>query len=257
MRPSSFALSSSTMSRHIAIGSALVRVDDDQPTFWDRVAAGAWEPETIAAYEAETGPGTFVVDLGAWVGPLAILAAVRGARVLAVEADPAALDQLRRNLAANPDLASRVDVLARAVAADTGPVRLGARRKPGDSMSSVLLAGGATAWNADGVTPASLLAARRPGERVFVKLDIEGGEYALLPSLWPLLREAGATLLLSLHPEFLRESGEADPAGRGMSALAGAAGWPATRLDRPREASGPPTREELSTASTWLFRPPS
>ena len=48
----------------------------------------------------------------------------------------ATLEQLKRNLAVNPDLARRIEVVAGAIHASQGPVTLGARRKAGDSMSS-------------------------------------------------------------------------------------------------------------------------
>jgi hypothetical protein len=64
-------------------------------------------------------------------------------------------------------------------------------------MSSALLAKGADTWTAQGVTPAELAAMLRPDERLVIKLDIEGGEYALVPALGPLLEQPGASLLLS------------------------------------------------------------
>ena len=240
--------------RRVAIGRVAVGVADDKPTFWDRVEAGTWEPGTLALYRAEVGSGTLVLDLGAWVGPLALYAAALGARVVAVEADPAALCGLRRNLAANPALSERIEVLDRAVAAVSGPVRLGARRKPGDSMSSVLLAGREGGWTAESVTPAELAALLQPGERLFVKLDIEGGEYALLPHLGPLLDRPDAALLLSLHPGSLAATGEPDPAGRALEALGPLASWTSAIVKDHGATPAAVTREALCRHDTWLFR---
>ena len=193
--------------RQVAIGSHTIFVDDDQPTFWDRVEAGRWEPGTLGVLERFLRPGSLFLDIGTWVGALTLYAASLGAEVVAVEADPKALEQLGRNLAANPHLAERVRVVPRAIAAAEGPVRLGARRKPGDSMSSVLLAGAGETWTRPGVTPGEI-ALGIPGHRRFdlVKVDIEGGEYALLPQLGPILDRAAA-LLLALHPDILQASG--------------------------------------------------
>jgi FkbM family methyltransferase len=189
--------------REIRMRAAALRVADDQPTFWDRVERGAWEPEALALLEREVAPGTTFLDLGAWVGPTALYAASLGARVIALEADPVALDQLRRNLAANPALAARIEVLARAVHASEGSVAFGARRKPGDSMSSVLIAPGAVSWVAQTITPAALAARIGPAGRLFIKMDIEGGEYELLPAMRPLLERPDCRVLLSLHPGIL------------------------------------------------------
>jgi FkbM family methyltransferase len=189
--------------RKVKLGETTIAVADDQPTFWDRVDAGRWESGTLAVMRARLDRTTLFVDLGAWVGPTALYAAALGARVIAVEADPAALDQLKRNLAANPALAGRIGVVPRAVHASAGSVTLGARRKPGDSMSSIALADAPVHWSAPTVTPAELRAMIRDGERLFVKIDIEGGEYALLPKLGPLLDAPGCAVLVSFHPKIL------------------------------------------------------
>lgn len=189
--------------RRIQLRETVLSVADDQPTFWDKVERGLWEPETLALIDSHVTPGTTFLDLGAWVGPTALYAAARGARVIALEADPVALDQLRRNLAVNPALAQRIEVLARAVHATEGRVTFGARRKAGDSMSSVLLAPGAVTWVAEAITPAALAARIGSQERLFIKIDIEGGEYELLPAMRPLLERPECRVLLSLHPGIL------------------------------------------------------
>lgn len=237
-------------------GRHVLRVDDDQPTYWDRVEAGLWEPETVAAIERLVGPGTAFLDLGAWVGALSLVAAASGASVLAVEADPAALAQLRRNVAANPDLAGRVEIVAKAVAPRPGPVRLGARRKPGDSMSSALLARAGTTWSAEAVTPKALAGLVPESRRLVAKLDIEGGEYALLPVLAPLLARPGTVLLVSFHPAILRESGDPDPSGTSREAFAALAGWRATPIGADAPAPSWHDPDATERCDTWLFERP-
>jgi FkbM family methyltransferase len=217
--------------RPVKIGTRTIAVADDQPTFWDKVAAGAWEPGTLAVIDRFVDGETVFLDLGAWVGPTALYAAGRAKRVIAVEADPAALDQLRRNLSANPELASRIEVIGRAVHADPGVITLGARRKPGDSMSSTLLAGAPNRWHAPTLTPDELVSRVDGGERLVVKLDIEGGEYALLPAAAPLLQRADA-VLVSFHPKILAQAvpDAEDARGRVRAALKPLAGWAARRV---------------------------
>jgi len=188
--------------RRIKLREVVFSVADDQPTFWDKVERGGWEPETLALIDRQIAPGTTFLDLGAWVGPTALYAAARGARVIALEADPVALSQLQRNLAVNPVLAQRIEVVARAVHAAEGQVTFGARRKPGDSMSSVLIAPGAATWLADTITPLALAGRIGPGP-LCVKLDIEGGEYELLPAMRPLVDRPDCMVLVSFHPRIL------------------------------------------------------
>ncbi|MHB2167007.1 FkbM family methyltransferase [Alsobacter sp. R-9] len=197
--------------RQVDLRGRRFAVTDDKPTFWDRAEDGRWEPETLAALGTLAGPGTSVLDIGAWVGPTVLFAAASGAeRVVAVEADPRALELLRGNLAANPRLAGRVDVVAAAAAARPGSVRLGSARKRGDSMSSALLAGGEDWWEVPAVTPAQLLDRVGPASRLVVKVDIEGGEYDLLPALAAALPACCAALLVAFHPVLMRRGGATD-----------------------------------------------
>lgn len=234
-------------------------VADDQPTFWDRVDAGSWEPGTLAALVPLLGPGVTFIDLGAWVGPLSLLAAARGAGVVAVEADPAAQHQLRRNLAVNPELAERIEVVEAAISPSPGTVRLGSRRKRGDSMSSVLLAEGPGAWTAPAVTPA-MLAERLCGpEPRVIKIDIEGAEYTLLSHLGPLLSGQNVSVLVSFHPVILARAASADVAARAQDAVASFEGWEAFAImPAGPVAQGPLQASRFSTDRTdaWLFRRP-
>ncbi len=195
--------------RTVTIRGLRFAVADDKPTFWDRAEAGLWEPETLAALRAAINPGCAVLDIGAWVGPTALFAAAAGAApVVAVEADPRAAELLRGNIAANPALAPHVTVVQAAAAPRAGRLRLGAARKRGDSMSSALLADASPdAWEVEAVTPKDLVARCPAGAPLVVKVDIEGGEYDLLPALAAALPATCAELLVAFHPALLRAAG--------------------------------------------------
>ncbi|MFC7399648.1 FkbM family methyltransferase [Chelatococcus sp. GCM10030263] len=245
--------------RVVRLGGAAITVADDYPTFWQKADAGRWEPGTLAVMAAVLGPDTLFLDLGAWIGPTSLFAAACGARVIAVEADPAALTALRRNIAANPTLADRITVLERAVHAQAGTVSFGARRKPGDSMSSTLLAAEASVtWSAETVTPAELAAMVKPRERPVIKMDIEGGEYQLLPVLAPLVARPAAMVVVSFHPQIVSEARPQDSlAALSRAALAPFAGWQARRIGD--AGAGEPQNTRELTAGTaypdgeWLL----
>jgi FkbM family methyltransferase len=233
-------------------------VTDDKPTFWDKAAAGTWEPDLLAALEGQMSPGAVFLDIGAWVGPTALFAALLGAEVVAVEADPAAADRLAANVAANPALAPHVRILLRAASSRPGRVRLGAARKPGDSMSSVLLAGRDGSWEVETATPADLFAAAEQAGTgsLVVKIDIEGGEYALLPDLFAALPARTRAVVAAFHPGLLRQAGRPDEAiAEATSAcFAALAGWDAAVL----EPGAPTTAEKAAAAGncTILFTRP-
>jgi len=175
-------------------------MDRGQREFWDRFEAVAWEPETLSILKAGLDRRTTFIDIGAWVGPTALYAAHFARRVIALEPDPVALRQLRRNVALNPELATRIQVLGRALYTKPGVVTLGSTKRGGDSKSSLVHEDMRTAWEVQTITPLELGNAVEADERVFIKIDIEGGEYAVGPLLSPLLRARTAAVLLSLHP---------------------------------------------------------
>jgi FkbM family methyltransferase len=242
--------------RRIAAGPVSFDVDDDKDTFWDRVEAGRWEPETLAALAAQVGPGTTVLDIGAWVGPITLLCAGLGAEVLALEPDPRAFAMLTRNVAANPQLSPRIAVRERALAPRAGPLRIGSPRKPGDSMGSVLMADRVAAtWEAEAVTPAGLAAELAGRERIVLKLDVEGAEYDLLPHMAPLLGRPLAACVIAFHPRILAATGVE---GAGIEARSAAAeralsGYAA----RPLEGAGGARTRAISREvdATVLFEP--
>jgi FkbM family methyltransferase len=246
--------------RLVKVETLTLRIADRQPAFWDAVEHGRWEPLTLETIRALCGPGTTFLDGGAWVGPTALMAAATGAQVLAIEADPAALDQLHDNLAANPELARRIAVLPRALSAQAGDVRLGTERKPGSSMSSTLLPDAASAWTVRSITPGELAAQVATEDRLVFKLDIEGGEYALAPSLGPLIDRAHTAVLLSTHPALLREAQGAEALPEAThSVLSAFTRFAAYRREGSAwlPVSDPLAPEELRlaerTAQDWLF----
>ncbi len=198
------------MNRVTVCGHAFA-VDDEKPSFWQRAADGAWEADFLADLVASLGPGDLLLDIGGWVGPVSLLAASCGAQVIALEPDPAAARQFRANVAANPDLAPRITLIEAALTAEGGLVTLGSPRKPGDSMGSLLLAGqGVADWQAESLTPAALVARLPAYQRLFIKIDIEGGEYRLGHALAPLAALQPECVWLAFHPAILAGTGQKD-----------------------------------------------
>src|SRR5262245_62069367 len=65
--------------------------------YWDRVAAGDWEPQTLRAIRRFLVPGTDCIDIGAWIGPTVLYEACIAGRVHAFEPDPVAYAELAAN----------------------------------------------------------------------------------------------------------------------------------------------------------------
>lgn len=182
-------------------------VGNHQSDFWDRVENGDWEPDTYRVFDRFLDARHSCLDIGAWIGPTALYAASRARHCYALEPDPVAFAALRDNVALNPSLAGRISLFQQCVAPACGPVRIGNRTSPagGDSMSSLLFASSGVSWQAQGVTLETFLAQHAIHDCNFIKMDIEGGEFDVLPAIGGYLADHRPTLYLSLHPNFLPE----------------------------------------------------
>jgi FkbM family methyltransferase len=242
--------------RGVTLRGHHLTVVDDKPTFWAKAEAGTWEPETLAALERMARPGVVVLDIGAWIGPTALFAAALGADVLAVEADPAAFSLLSANVAANPQFGEQISLLHAAAGPRPGTMHLGAPRKLGDSMSSVLMAGHAAAgFETDAITPDALAARVPEGRRLLVKIDIEGGEYDLAPALAPLSDRCTEGLLVAFHPRILARAGRSPEAIRALTepCFAALSRFEASVLE-PQHAAANPIEVAMQDNVTVLFR---
>jgi len=180
-----------------------LRVDPNHWRFWRKAARGDWEPETLAILEAGLEPDMVFCDIGAWIGPVSLLAARRCRRVYCFEPDASAYAELLGNLRRNR--------IANATAFN---IALGAREglrtltsfggMPGDSRTSFLAAPDeASRVQALCLSWDHWLRLAQPERIDFVKIDIEGGEFELLPSMRAFLAEHRPRLLLSTHAPYL------------------------------------------------------
>jgi FkbM family methyltransferase len=195
----------------IPLGPARVRVaapgDERLAAFWSGFADGHFEPGTRRVVEQHAAAGATIVDVGAWIGPFTLLAAALGANVVAYEPDPSAVAALRANLARNPELAERVVVHEVALGRSTSRQTLVAPEVGlGNGRSRLAGRGSGTEPAIDG-SAVEVQAIAVHGESTtdawrtcgLLKLDIEGGEYGVVPRLRRYLRETRPALLLSLH----------------------------------------------------------
>lgn len=177
--------------------------------FWHRVESGAWEPGTFKVFDHFLDQDTVYVDIGAWVGPTLLYAAQCVKASHAFEPDPVAFEELSRNLQSNDQAAwrRRVQIYWRAVDHQAGKLKLGNPRGGGDSMTSVLFSNESASWEVETISLPDFFAEHdlRSG-KVFVKMDIEGAEYQLLPHLRELLSQPDLVLYLSVHPWLLLQT---------------------------------------------------
>ncbi len=134
-------------------------------------------------------PGCTVLDVGANIGIYSLLASKRGARVIAIEADPVNAQALRQNLERNR-LTDRVGVYEMAATANSKVLTL--RRNPFNS-------GGSSIYGQDGggvaVQGQTIDSLRLPPIDL-CKMDIEGAELPALQGMRETIRRSPNMKLL-------------------------------------------------------------
>jgi FkbM family methyltransferase len=147
-----------------------------------------------------------VWDLGANHGRFALLCARHGAtRVLAVEPSGANTAVIRQHLAANPELGTRIEILAAAVSNQDGSVDLVVNER--DGAVCQIRAAGVREYEPDpetsihqvGATCLDSLAETRGRAPEFIKIDVEGAEALVLEGASRLLAAARPIVLIEIH----------------------------------------------------------
>jgi FkbM family methyltransferase len=198
-----------TVTHAVRIGPIQFEVcnTDRYQRFWDRIDRGVWEPEIFAVFDRFLRPDRSCLDIGAWIGPTTLYAAGRARKVYALEPDPIARRELEQNVLLNPSLASRITVSGYCIAPVTGGVQLYAGgmyaeggSALGDSMTSFVGSDGSVeSILADGITLGDFERLHEIDDCDFIKMDIEGGEFAILTSHREYWRRVHPTLHVSFH----------------------------------------------------------
>jgi FkbM family methyltransferase len=185
-------------------------VTNEQDLFWERVWLDDWEPHTFKIFDIFLDPDHSFIDIGAWIGPTALYGCQIAKHCYAIEPDPVAFCQLKENFALNPALLAKATLSNLCIADVNGTVTLGNKTSDlgGDSMSSLLFADGPTAWRVPAVTLTQYLQDQGIDDCNFIKMDVEGAEALILPSIAELLNHTRPTLCLSLHAKYFDCPGE-------------------------------------------------
>ena len=168
--------------------------------YWAAVAGGSWEPQTFRIFERFIDPQRSFIDMGAYVGVTLLYGCQIARRAYGIEPDPIAFAQLQANVAANQPLTDNVRLHELCIAPRSGTVAFGNCGEGGDSVSSLLFGDRRTHWQVPALTFEDFVRQNQIDDCGFIKMDIEGGEYALLPTMLGYLRAHRPTLHLSLHP---------------------------------------------------------
>lgn len=181
----------------------------DYEKFWEQFSNESWEKNTTDIFDRYIDRSTIYIDIGAWIGPTLFYAAQLAGKSIAIEADPIAFKRLNENLSMNSKEKwyANISLINKVVSNKSGNIRFGSQGEGGDSMSSLLWAGENTTWEIEAITPEEILSrSDLKSNKVFIKIDIEGGEFTMLDELKKIFAKKNAIIFLSLHNKFLKLS---------------------------------------------------
>ena len=173
--------------------------------FWNLVNNDNWEPSTFDIFNRFIKNDTTFFDVGAWIGPTTLYGSQLAKYTYSFEPDPVAFKELSKNIDLNEELKTTLTILNKAVSFESGTLKLGSLGDGGDSMSSVLFADKDTAWEIESINLTKFIKEKEINGHLFVKIDIEGGEYEIVPHLKQLFQDYDIDLFLSIHPTFLEQ----------------------------------------------------
>jgi FkbM family methyltransferase len=146
---------------------------------------GLYENEEVETCRQSIGPGATCVDVGANVGWFTLHFAAwvgRSGRVIACEADPNIAEALRQNCQLN-GFANRVEILNSAVSDLPGTIRFIRSSQGSSGWGSVLPQPGnqgGTTLDVPATTLDEILSSRGIRDVAYLKIDVEGYEFAVL-----------------------------------------------------------------------------
>jgi FkbM family methyltransferase len=165
-----------------------------------------YEPNTYKIFDRFLDPNYSYIDIGAFIGSTVLYGAYHAKKVYAIEPDPIAFKELQKNVSLNPMLQGKIEIHQNCLSNRSEKVKFGSMSMGGDSMSSLLFANSKTTWFVDGITFHEFVRKNNITDCNFIKMDIEGGEILVLPSMKKYLEKEKPTLYLSMHPHFFKDS---------------------------------------------------
>lgn len=163
-----------------------------------------WERETYRIFDRFLDSNCSYIDIGAWIGPTVLYGAQIAKKVYAIEPDPIAYKELEKNISLNPELKEKIELHEKCINTHSEKVKFGSMSMGGDATSSLLFSDSKTKWIVDGITFDEFIKVNKINDCNFVKMDIEGGEEVILPTMKNYLMRKKPTLYLSIHPRFFK-----------------------------------------------------
>lgn len=181
---------------------------DGNKAIWESMSADQWEQDSLELIADQLSEEDVFIDMGAWAGPIALFAAHYASFVYAIEPDPIVYNQLERNVKLNHSVRDKVVCSPIAISDKNEIKKLFARKTYGQSSSSLLsrILDQQSTLECESLTFSEYIYQNKIKNVNFIKMDIEGSEFFVLPQMLSTLEKLNfPSLLVSFHMEYLVE----------------------------------------------------
>ncbi|MEQ1951960.1 FkbM family methyltransferase [Mesorhizobium sp. CN2-181] len=168
--------------------------------FYKKLSEGLWEPRTLKALSHYLDRDTVMIDIGAWIGVTTFFGAQIAKAVVAVDPDPRCIAILESLAAGNPNV-----TVLRGALSDQPSVAIHAVDGFGSSETSILDIGNGECAACPGISLDEIMH-HASGSPAFVKIDIEGYEYAMAGQLARLNDFPVRAIHMAVHPQLYEKS---------------------------------------------------
>lgn len=171
--------------------------------WWKSVSSKQWELETFKVFNQEVQRGGIYVGFGEWVGVTGMFAMERASKTILMEPDTYVFKELKRNIGQSVHLANGPVYLdTRCISNSVSTIRMKANGGSGSTIIKGVRDNFPTI-NVDCLTLPLLFDEYSidTASKVFLKIDTEGAESLILPSLLPWLKsiKSKPTIFVSMH----------------------------------------------------------
>ena len=175
---------------------------------WRGIQNENWEPQTFKIFQTFVRADDTVLDIGAWSGVLSLFLAKKAKKVHALDPDPVCYQELLANRALNPDIKDKISIYQTAISDKEEEIFLSARDRYGASSTSILSRkrDSKKTFKIKTKTLATFLEEAEISQVDFIKMDVEGAEFQILPNLASTIRNLNfPTFYVSFHYSYLNE----------------------------------------------------
>lgn len=180
------------------------RCDTNHIRFWKKFKNKKWEPQTFKILDKYLTVNSIYCDIGAWIGPTVLYSAKRCKKIYCFEPDIVAYKDLLFNICANN--IGKILPFNIALSDKNAILKMSSKEENlGESTSSLLNKNDKNSIEVLSLKWENWLNIVKPPKIDFIKIDIEGSEFSLLPTMKEYLKKYKPIIYLSTHAPFLEK----------------------------------------------------